>query len=161
MFNFGPIDLVVVAALAVRRFGVARSVLVGLLLLPAYMWTLPPIRCGCMPQFFRRCASWEINHYPAIKAAMKSDLANLASQQEVYYADEYSYSTVVSDLAFVSSTGVMVTMDATEDGWTARATHVRMESGCAVFYGDIDWVMRTPGGAVPPNPGKVVCDAAP
>ena len=45
MFNFGPIDLVVVAALAFRRFGLARSVLAGLLLLPAYMWTLPPVTC--------------------------------------------------------------------------------------------------------------------
>ena len=163
MFNFGPIDLVVVGALAVRRFGVAGSIQVGLLLLPAYMWTLPPARCGCFPQFFRRCTSWEMNHYRAIRWAMKSDLKNLASQQEVYYAEEYSYSTVVSDLAFVSSEGVMVTIDATEDGWTARATHVGygMETGCAVFYGGIDWVMRTPGGAVPPNPGKVFCDEEP
>ena len=158
MVNFSPIDLVIVTALAVRRLGFARSVLVGLLLLPAYMWTLPPIPCGCFPRLFRRCA-YGRSYYPA----MKSDLKNLASQQEIYYADEYSYSTVVSDLAFTNSNGVIVTIGATEDGWTARATHVayEMESGCAIFYGRIDWVMRTPGGAVPRTAGEVFCDAEP
>ena len=158
MFNFGPLDLVVVAALAARRFGLARTVLVGLLLLPAYMWMLPPIPCGCFPRLFRRCA-YGRSYYPAIK----SDLKNLASQQEIYYSDEYSYSTVVSDLAFTNSDGVIVTIGATEDGWTARATHVAygLEIGCAIFYGGIDWVMRTPGGAVPPNPGEVFCDEEP
>ena len=158
MFNFGPIDLVVVATLAVRRCGLARSVLAGLLLLPAYMWTLPPIPCGCFPPLFRRCA-YGRSYYPVIK----SDLKNLASQQEIYYSDEFSYSTVVSDLAFTNSDGVIVTIGVTEDGWTARATHVAyvMEIGCAVFYGGIDWVMRTPGGAVPPNPGEVFCDEEP
>ena len=93
-------------------------------------------------------------------AAMKSDLKNLASQQEIYYSDEYSFTTVVSDLAFTNSDGVIVTIGVSEDGWTAKATHVAWgtEVGCAIFYGGIDWVMRTPGGGVPPTPGDVFCD---
>jgi len=155
MVNFSPIDLVIVTALAVRRLGLARSVLVGLLLLPAYMWTLPPIPCGCFPRLFRRCAPGR-----SYSMAIKSDLKNLASQQEIYYSDEYSYTTVVSDLAFTNSDGVMVTIGVSEDGWTAKATHVAWgtEVGCAIFYGGIDWVMRTPGGGVPPTPGDVFCD---
>ena len=43
----------------------------------------------------------------AYMAAMKSDLKNLASQQEVYYSDTYSYSDEFSDLAFTNSDGVI------------------------------------------------------
>src|SRR5688572_7766679 len=39
-------------------------------------------------------------------AAMKSDLKNLASQQEIYYADHYTYTTSATNLGFVSSEGV-------------------------------------------------------
>jgi len=44
----------------------------------------------------------------AYVAAMKSDLKNLASQQEIYYSDEYSYTSSVSALAFTPSDGVTV-----------------------------------------------------
>ena len=36
-------------------------------------------------------------------AAMKSDIKNLASQQEIYYADEYAYTTTTSLLSFTDS----------------------------------------------------------
>ena len=42
-------------------------------------------------------------------AAMKSDLKNLASQQEIYYSDEYSYTGNVTSLGFVQSDGVVIT----------------------------------------------------
>ena len=35
--------------------------------------------------------------------AMKSDIKNLASQQEIYYADEYAYSSTTSLLSFTNS----------------------------------------------------------
>ena len=41
-------------------------------------------------------------------AAMKSDLKNLASQQEIYYSDAYSYSSDTANLAFTNSDGVTV-----------------------------------------------------
>jgi hypothetical protein len=34
---------------------------------------------------------------------MKSDIKNLASQQEIYYADEYAYTTTTSLLSFTNS----------------------------------------------------------
>ena len=39
-------------------------------------------------------------------AAMKSDLKNLASQQEIYYSDEYTYTADTTDLGFVESDAV-------------------------------------------------------
>ena len=46
-------------------------------------------------------------------AAMKSDLKNLASQQEIYYSDEYTYSSVTTNLGFVQSDAVHVSIGAT------------------------------------------------
>jgi prepilin-type N-terminal cleavage/methylation domain-containing protein len=70
-------------------------------------------------------------------AAMKSDLKNLASQQEIYYADNYSYTTSTTDLAFVQSQGVLVAMTATTSGWSATAYHTALGTtlGCAIYYG--------------------------
>ena len=70
-------------------------------------------------------------------AAMKSDLKNLASQQEIYYADNYSYTTSTVDLSFVQSQGVLVAIAATTSGWSATAYHTALGTtlGCAIYYG--------------------------
>ena len=73
-------------------------------------------------------------------AAMKSDLKNLASQQEIYYADSYSYTTDEGVLCFVESEGVTVTVGAADaSGWSASATHQAFGTttdGCAIYYGN-------------------------
>ena len=70
-------------------------------------------------------------------AAMKSDLKNLASQQEVYYSDEYAYTATQADLGFAASDGVIVVISgAVVDGWSATAVHPAMPGdGCAIYYG--------------------------
>ncbi len=91
-------------------------------------------------------------------AAMKSDLKNLASQQEIYYADEYSYSTVATSLGFVMSSGVNVNLsEGTGTGWSATATHSALAAteGCAIYYGQAAAV--TLGAAVPAQPGEMAC----
>ena len=59
-------------------------------------------------------------------AAMKSDLKNLASQQEIYYSDAYAYWTSFADLAFTNSDGVTVSPTASSSGWSASATHAAL-----------------------------------
>ena len=90
-------------------------------------------------------------------AAMKSDLKNLASQQEIYYSDAYSYSTVASDLAFTNSDGVLVTIEeGTGSGWAASAYHQALGTGegCAIYYG----TATAPSAPVAPSqPGEVAC----
>lgn len=85
-------------------------------------------------------------------STMKSDLKNLASQQEIYYADNYAYSTSASALGFAESSGVEVTIGAaTSTGWSASATHQGTGAGetCAIFYGDATAVSpATVAGAV-------------
>jgi prepilin-type N-terminal cleavage/methylation domain-containing protein len=94
-------------------------------------------------------------------AAMKSDLKNLASQQEIYYSDTYSYSTVLqADLAFTNSDGVTVVVGvATGSGWNATAWHAALTTaeGCAIFYGTA--AVPTVGSPAisPTQPGELIC----
>ena len=90
-------------------------------------------------------------------AAMKSDLKNLASQQEIYYSDAYAYSSVVADLAFTNSDGVIVTMSTvTSSGWAASATHAALGTaeGCAIFYGT---ATAPTAPTAPAQPGEIAC----
>lgn len=90
-------------------------------------------------------------------AAMKSDLKNLASQQEIYYSDEYTYSVDEDDLAFTNSDGVTVTIGAgTTTGWSATAIHQGLTTaeGCAIYYGTAT-APTTP--VAPSQPGEVAC----
>jgi prepilin-type N-terminal cleavage/methylation domain-containing protein len=90
-------------------------------------------------------------------AAMKSDLKNLASQQEIYYSDEYLYSDDVDDLGFVNSDGVIVTVaNSTGSGWAASAYHAALTTaeGCAIFYG----TAAPPTTPIQPSqPGEIAC----
>jgi prepilin-type N-terminal cleavage/methylation domain-containing protein len=90
-------------------------------------------------------------------AAMKSDLKNLASQQEIYYSDTYSYSTVQSDLAFTNSDGVTVTVPvASGSGWNATAWHAALTTseGCAIYYGT---AAAPTAPTTPSQPGEILC----
>jgi prepilin-type N-terminal cleavage/methylation domain-containing protein len=77
--------------------------------------------------------------YRSYFAAMEADLKNLASQQEIYYASEYSYTAEKSDLAFISSRDVSISVNADSEGWSATATHVALEpiEGCFIYHGSI------------------------
>jgi len=90
-------------------------------------------------------------------AAMKSDLKNLASQQEIYYSDTYEYTNVIVSLSFVSSSGVNSTIIGGTDGWSATATHAALAAtdGCAIYYGNAAAVSL--GTAVPIGPGDMAC----
>ena len=91
-------------------------------------------------------------------AAMKSDLKNLASQQEIYYSDTYSYTTNTTSLSFVSSEGVNVAMSASTDGWSANATHSALAAteGCGVYYGSATGIPSGPS-VTPTAAGEVLC----
>jgi type IV pilus assembly protein PilA len=70
--------------------------------------------------------------------AMKSDLRNLATQQEIYHNNSYTFSTNAATLGFVNSDGVTVTInEATGTGWAATAAHVGYPGAvCELFQGD-------------------------
>jgi type IV pilus assembly protein PilA len=91
----------------------------------------------------------------AYRSAMQSDLRNLQSSQEIWYADPnngYEYTNSLEDLEFSESSGVTITFTgATNTGWGATAVHAALPGEtCAVFVGD--------GTAAPAtNPGVVTC----
>lgn len=71
----------------------------------------------------------------SFRATMKSDLRNLSSAQEAYFADWQRYSSSLVDLGplFISSPNVAVSIDsATATGWGATATHGATTTACSV-----------------------------
>jgi len=90
-------------------------------------------------------------------AAMKSDLKNLASQEEIYYADNYSYTSSTVGLAFTNSEGVNVAIaSVSTSGWAASATHSALGSsqGCAIYYGT---ATAPTAPTTPTQPGEMLC----
>ena len=92
----------------------------------------------------------------AFVATMQSDLRNLATQQEIYYADNLAYSDSAAAMGFASSDRVTVTIvEASATGWSATAAHAAFEQGdgCSVYYGTAG---PTTLGA-PSAPGEIAC----
>lgn len=81
----------------------------------------------------------------AYLASMKSDLRNMATTQESYFADNQVYiggsatnvaGTTADVYGFVPSAGVTVTATASGGtGWTATAGHSATTKTCAIFVG--------------------------
>ena len=75
----------------------------------------------------------------AYVASMKSDLRNLITAQEAYFADfnsTYAASTGAMGTSYKSSSGVTVTLaGVTNTGWSATATHMSTAKTCTITLG--------------------------
>ena len=72
----------------------------------------------------------------AYVAAMKSDLRNLVTAEESYFADQVSYTTATTAINYNSSTGVTVTIGtANGTGWNATAKHNATTKTCGIYVG--------------------------
>ena len=72
----------------------------------------------------------------AYLAAMKSDLRNLVTAEESYFADYVTYSTSQANLNYNPSTGVTVTIaNQSGTGWNATASHNATTKTCGIFVG--------------------------
>jgi prepilin-type N-terminal cleavage/methylation domain-containing protein len=73
----------------------------------------------------------------AYASSMKSDLRNVASQQEQYFTYNGTYSNDLGLISITSSQGVTITIiEANGRGWSATSTHPSAyPMVCAVFYG--------------------------
>jgi prepilin-type N-terminal cleavage/methylation domain-containing protein len=74
-------------------------------------------------------------------SAMKSDLKNLAAEQEIYYSDpahQYQYAPDLTALDFSPSSGVTISMSVRTAGWEATATHQALDASryCVYYWGD-------------------------
>ncbi len=121
-FRSAVIDLLGSLLLSTAKVG---AVVVGVGLLLSFIFA--PGMCACSPK-------WK-----AYVAAMKSDLRNLASVEEAYYADHETYVASESDLDYTASLGVSIHINqATADGWWASAIHSGTTMQCAIFVGDVE-----------------------
>jgi prepilin-type N-terminal cleavage/methylation domain-containing protein len=75
----------------------------------------------------------------AFLASMKSDLRNLATLQDIYHNNNYTYSTDLNVLGFVNSDGITVTVgEGTGQGWRASSAHAGYPGEtCALFNGTV------------------------
>jgi hypothetical protein len=86
----------------------------------------------------------------AYEASMKSDLRNLVTAEEAYFADSVKYTRRLNN--FVVTTGnVLGPITVTSDGWTATITNINSPKKCAIFIG------RTPV-APARREGEPVCE---
>lgn len=124
------------------RIGAVFAVVIG-----ASLWFFAP-SCACTTVEYR------------YTQMLKSDLRNLWSAQEIYYADHEAYSASLSELLMIDSypdgfrpsSGIrLIVDDATTDGFRARATHAGTPVQCVFFVGDV----RPPDPAS--QPGEIYC----
>lgn len=89
----------------------------------------------------------------AYVAQMKSDLKNLATAEEGFFYDSAFYTTSLGALNnFRSSTGVTLNvLEATPQGWSARAIHAQTARECVLYQGSASPV------APATSEGKITC----
>lgn len=91
----------------------------------------------------------------AFRAAMMSDLRNLAHQEEVYHNLYYTFSTDMTALEAVESKGVTITInEGTGTGWAATAVHSAIPGEqCGIYHGDA----AAAGGSPASQPSTIQC----
>ena len=89
-------------------------------------------------------------------ASVTADLKNMASQQEIYLANEHIYAPTVADLDINLTDAVTVSInEATGSGWAATGTHAGLAGRqCGIFFGNAAASNAAPATV----PGVVTCD---
>lgn len=152
---FHPLDPLLLVLFLACKLRSVRAVVLLVGLIPAILYALPAEPCGCIRPPFVRCSAG--GRELAYRAAMRSDLKNLASQEEIYFSDWGVYSADAAEIGFVSSNGVAIALVATADGWAAQATHDALvdAQACALELGaDVPNGFELLDDA---EPGELVC----
>lgn len=91
----------------------------------------------------------------AFVATMKSDLKNLATQQEIYHNTAFSFGNSLALVGASVSKGVTITInEATGQGWAATASHAGLTAEhCGLYQGNAAAAGGDPG----PAEGVIAC----
>ena len=82
--------------------------------------------------------SGEADNEQAFLAAMKSDLRNVVTAEEAYFADSVKYTRSLQAMHFHPTAGVTLVVVLTSDGYNAAAKHVRAPGwACAIYVGSV------------------------
>ncbi|MGD8276571.1 MAG: type II secretion system protein [Gemmatimonadota bacterium] len=92
-------------------------------------------------------------------STLRSDLRNLATAQEDYFAANYTYANAAADLdpvGFRPSPGVTININVVQqDGWAGDATHVSLGTRqCGIFTGNAPAAQGAPATV----PGVIACN---
>ena len=81
---------------------------------------------------------------------MKTDLRNLASAQEAYFVDYYTYTSTLGNLEFNPSKDVTISVPVgTVASWRATASHIgAVGIACELYYGNTTGTTATQEGLV-------------
>lgn len=92
-------------------------------------------------------------------ATLVSTLKNVASMQEIHYADHYTYTAEFRDLRLEVAPGVTMSLRATARGWSGVAKHAQLPDaeGCAVTYGEVSGLPLEISLPRRPRAGEIVC----
>ena len=72
----------------------------------------------------------------AYLASMKSDLRNMVTAEEAYFADNTTYTTDKTKLNYKESSGVTVTVGTVAGtGWNATSSHNATTKTCSIWLG--------------------------
>ena len=89
----------------------------------------------------------------AYTAAMKSDLRNLVTAEEAYFADSARYTSAIATLNYKQSTGVNTPVISTGMGyWSATVTHSQITNPvitCGIGVNTTNTVVTTAGDGEP------------
>ena len=91
----------------------------------------------------------------AFFSTMKSDLKNLATQQEIYHNSAFTYGTSLALVGGSESDGVTIAInEATGTGWAATASHAGLTADhCGMYQGNAAVAGGDPG----PAEGVIAC----
>ena len=91
----------------------------------------------------------------AFLTTMKSDLKNLATQQEIYHNSAFSFGISLAAVGASESNGVTITInEATGAGWAATASHAGLSAEhCGLYQGNAAAAGGDPG----PAEGVIAC----
>ena len=98
---------------------------------------------------------WKVKD-EGLASTVASDLRNLATAQEDYFATNFTYANTTADLVPVGyrpSPGVSITIThVQQDGWAGNGTHVSLGiRQCGIFTGNAPAAAGNPNTAPPPT----------
>ncbi len=83
----------------------------------------------------------------AYLASMKTDVRNLVTAEEAYFADSIKYTTNLGTLYATSAGVVGPTIALTADGWTGWVSHTTTPKTCVIYVGSTQIAPATKEGA--------------
>lgn len=100
---------------------------------------------------------------PVDLSAVRKDLRNLVTAQEVYFTDHNAYATGIGSLDFTASDGVTIKLVETGvNAYSASGTITgKSSAACVMYVGRVSAIPKTAQGVAAKDEGAPICDGDP